>query len=776
MPTRELFGMRLREHQARILDYPQHPGLLGVSAVPGSGKTQTLALLAAELIVDGHLDTAGVAEVLVVTVQNSAVDQIAARIRKILADQGLPPVGFHVCTLHKLASDILRERYDLAGVEDGFGIIDETEARRTMQNAANVWITSHLTWWESFIPEGSERERTNVTKYWREETEKVGREVSKLCKHLRMTPDEAQALLDKAAKEGADELGDWLPMGVGLYAQYARLLQARNGLDFDDLIWRAIDALQQDTTFAANLRARWPFILEDEAQDSSPLQQMILECLAGEQQHWVRVGDPNQAINSTFTSADPRFFRQFIARPDVAKLPLAESGRSGRPIIALANYLVQWACREHPEPDIRTLAFEPQEIYPTGPGDPQANPPDEQCHIHLREQPFENTDAEATRVAEWAADYVRRHDDYTVAVLCPTQRQGSQVVEALQAVHPPVPVEDHLQSTPQTRDVARVLSTTCSYLAAPMSSSRLADLYGILVQGGYLQKAGKDTPELKTHQAWLRSLAPARLAFPREAGPLTELLPPSLHVDQVGAEALAAYARLVRRWVSASSLAIDQLLLTVAQDLFTDDADLAICHLLATSLGSAGQMHPNWRLSDYSQELREIAANCRAFGGLSLADVGYEPQKGHIVVTTLHKAKGLEWDGVFILCADNLEFPDTREGAFRDEPYFMPGRAPAVEACRLLERLDVRLRGSDQQPESVLPAQAGIQPERSLLEEARLEYIAERLRLLYVGITRARRDLSVTWSRTNGRRSVQRPAALIALQRFVNEKLAGQTV
>jgi len=47
-----------------------------------------------------------------------------------------------------------------------------------------------------------------------------------------------------------------------------------------------------------------------------------------------------------------------------------------------------------------------------------------------------------------------------------------------------------------------------------------------------------------------------------------------------------------------------------------------------------------------------------------------------------------------------------------------------------------------------------------------VEYIAERLRLLYVGITRAKRDLALTWSENNGRRRVRAATALLELRRF----------
>ena len=76
----------------------------------------------------------------------------------------------------------------------------------------------------------------------------------------------------------------------------------------------ALQALHADADFLARLQERWPYVLEDEAQDSSALQEQMLRLLTAQENNWVRVGDPNQAINTTFTSAETRFLRDFIAR------------------------------------------------------------------------------------------------------------------------------------------------------------------------------------------------------------------------------------------------------------------------------------------------------------------------------------------------------------------------------------------------------------------------------------------------------------------------------
>ena len=71
------------------------------------------------------------------------------------------------------------------------------------------------------------------------------------------------------------------------------------GLDFNDLVWTAVDLLEHHPDLCARLGRRWPIVLEDEAQDSVPLQEDLLTLLGGGRGNWIRVGDPNQAIMST---------------------------------------------------------------------------------------------------------------------------------------------------------------------------------------------------------------------------------------------------------------------------------------------------------------------------------------------------------------------------------------------------------------------------------------------------------------------------------------------
>ena len=107
--------------QQQVLAYQS--GKMGVSAVPGSGKTHTLSSLAAKIIAEGNLRRGQ--QILIVTLVNSAVDNFKQRIETFTQKRGLlPNMGYRVRTLHGLANDIVRERPDLAGLSDEFVILD----------------------------------------------------------------------------------------------------------------------------------------------------------------------------------------------------------------------------------------------------------------------------------------------------------------------------------------------------------------------------------------------------------------------------------------------------------------------------------------------------------------------------------------------------------------------------------------------------------------------------------------------------------------------------
>ncbi len=249
-------------------------GKMGISAVPGSGKTHTLSALAAQLIRSGAL--AEEQEVLIVTLVNSAVDNFESRIKKFL---GLPiPLGYRVRTLHGLAHDIVREKPAAVGLEDRFAILDEREAEFIRKEAAQAWLQAHPYDLDDYLdPQLDDSRRDWVRRQQLPDlVHSLALAFIRTAKDHRLAPEDLRRRLDEQPAP--------LPlagMGLEIYADYQRALSYRGAVDFDDLIRLALDLLESDPEYLERLRFRWPYILEDEAQDSSELQEQILRLLAG---------------------------------------------------------------------------------------------------------------------------------------------------------------------------------------------------------------------------------------------------------------------------------------------------------------------------------------------------------------------------------------------------------------------------------------------------------------------------------------------------------------
>ena len=287
------------------------------------------SLLAAELIISGVL-TEG-QEILIVTLVNSAVDNFTQRIAAhLVRHHYLPHMGYRVRTLHGLAHDILRENPAPLGLPADFQILDEHLTARLRAAAVHSYLRAHPNVLDAYLLSSISSPPPLSPLL-----DELASAIIRTAKDLTLKPSDIfSASLPRCTQRLAE-------VGAAIYADYQRALVQRGALDFDDLISLALHTLQLDDDYLTRLRQRWPYILEDEAQDSSRLQEQMLRLLAGSGGNWVRVGDPNQAIYETFTTANPQYLRNFLREAESAT-ELPESGRSTQSIIALANHLIHW--------------------------------------------------------------------------------------------------------------------------------------------------------------------------------------------------------------------------------------------------------------------------------------------------------------------------------------------------------------------------------------------------------------------------------------------------
>ncbi len=744
-------GFRPRPGQREVLAFSG--GKMGVSAVPGSGKTRTLAELAARLVREKVGDDQ---EVLVVTLVNSAVDNFRGRINESIRQYGLlPNFGYRVRTLHGLSHDIVRERPGLVGLSEDFGIIDERESDAIREEAVETWLRANPDAMDLYFSPDLEGNRAQWVKRsrWPALARDVAADFIKRAKDLQAAPEvllEHLTLLESNAGSGSTGSLPQSPslawMGAEIYADYQRSLAYRGVVDFDDLIRLALEALQRDPDYLARLQHRWPYILEDEAQDSSELQEKILRLLVGENGNWVRVGDPNQAIYNTFTNADPRFLRDYLEESNVNDVTLQESGRSQPAVIELANRLLDWAMAEHPTAEVRRRAFHHQHIKPTSPGDPQPNPPTNRAAVQLVMDDF-TPEAELRAVVDSLEGWLPAHSDRTVAVLVPRNQRGFELTDLLKQRG--IRYVELLRSTSATRQTAGVLGNLLRCLADPISARKLSTAFQVW------RRDDRDDAEANTlMETVARRIRGCRAVeaylWPHADHDWLTSLAPDLGGDEWAL--LTEFREIACRWHRAAILPIDQLILTLANDLFRQPAELALAHKLAVLLQGVADAHPTYRLPELVEELAVIARNERRFLGFASEDTGFEPPAGSVTVATMHKAKGLEWDRVYLVSVNNYSFPSgMAHDTYIAERWFVRDHLNLeAEALAQLNAL-VGLPSAES-----AGASASREPgtEGQATRQARLDYIAERLRLLYVGITRARQDLIISWN--TGRRQAEK--------------------
>jgi len=715
----------LRQSQAEVLRY--RSGWMGISAVPGSGKTWTLSQLAAKLLLT--VDLQPDQEILVVTFANSAVDNFTSRIGSLAREYGLlEGYGYRVRTLHGLAGDIIRERPELAGLGNDFGILDEEDTTAILEEIADGQLKSHedifFQLMDANLPEKKANERMHDTKNGmpRLLIDLAGSFITS-AKNAGKTPADLTSL------QKNKPVTPLFQVCLEIYHAYQERLKMLGAVDFNDLIYLAWKCLKSDPELVRHLAHRWPYILEDEAQDSSKQQQEILQILAEQTGNWVRVGDTNQAIYQSFTTADPRLLKEFIARPDVKSVDLPESGRSSQHIIDLANRLNAWVQTSHPNPDVRDALTKPF-ILPTQPGDPQQNPPSLPDSVELIAQPF-TSDEELVFLVKKTKSWLASHPHDTVAILASINARVNKIAETLKTNK--IDYVDILMNVPGvTREtigtVTHLLKLVFYPLDQKMAYKSLKVFYRHFRSDEALSKA------VDTASAWFQTQSQLEEFFyPSETDPLDELQ----FSDADSASLLADFRAAVLRWHQASYLPFDQLMLVIAQDLPLEPCELATVHKAATFIKTQVDNHPEWNPRQLIDALTDISKNERKFFSVSENQDTFNPElyKGKVVVCTCHKAKGLEWDKVFLTSVNNYDYPSGAEKDYYiSEKWFI--RDQRNLQAEILAELDILI--SDKTSSVVHPGIGKI--------ESRNQQIRDRLRLLYVGITRAKSSLTISYN------------------------------
>ena len=127
---------------------------------------------------------------------------------------------------------------------------------------------------------------------------------------------------------------------VSVYPVYEQLCNTEGVADFSELLLRTVELLQKNEAIADLQHRRFREILVDEFQDTNSIQFKFVQLMAGPQCHIMAVGDDDQSIYG-WRGADYTNMQRFMdSFENVKLLKLEENYRSGQNILDLANIII----------------------------------------------------------------------------------------------------------------------------------------------------------------------------------------------------------------------------------------------------------------------------------------------------------------------------------------------------------------------------------------------------------------------------------------------------
>lgn len=126
-----------------------------------------------------------------------------------------------------------------------------------------------------------------------------------------------------------------------VYEKYQEILRSLHCMDFDDMLVYALKGLREKPEVLQELRSRYEYWSVDEAQDNSKIQHELMQLLAGPDGNLFMVGDDDQSIYS-FRGAEPNLLLEFGRDPDVHLLVMGTNYRSDTYIVDTSRSFIEY--------------------------------------------------------------------------------------------------------------------------------------------------------------------------------------------------------------------------------------------------------------------------------------------------------------------------------------------------------------------------------------------------------------------------------------------------
>lgn len=307
MDQRDNILSQLNENQQLAVTYCDGPQL--VIAGAGSGKTRVLTYKIAWLLKNVGLNPWNI---LALTFTNKAANEMKERIGGLVGNERARYL--QMGTFHSVFARILRAESNHVGLTSNFTIYDEADSRSLIKNIVRQMGLDDKIYKPSTIHSVISMQKNRL---W-----SAGQYA------------EDGELLERDRRRN-------MPETYKIFRLYEQRLQQANAMDFDDLLVQTYRLLKKNEDIRQKYAERFKYVLVDEYQDTNYAQQQIVWLLTKENQHITVVGDDYQSIYA-FRGANINNILSFSKIYDNAKMfKLEQNYRSTQNIVAAANSLMK---------------------------------------------------------------------------------------------------------------------------------------------------------------------------------------------------------------------------------------------------------------------------------------------------------------------------------------------------------------------------------------------------------------------------------------------------
>ena len=307
MQTDENILSQLNTAQQQAVTYCDSPQL--VIAGAGSGKTRVLTFKIAYLL--NHYDLKPWS-ILALTFTNKAAREMKERIASIVGEERARYL--QMGTFHSVFSHILRVEAQAIGYNSDFTIYDETDSRSLIKNILKQMGLDDKTYKPATVHAAISMAKNH------------------LCGPAQYAADGDNLQRDMRRN---------MPETHKIFMAYQQRLRQANAMDFDDLLTETYRLLKENEEIRQKYANRFQYVLVDEYQDTNYAQQMIVELLTKDNPHVCVVGDDYQSIYA-FRGANISNILKFNKVYPTAKLfKLERNYRSTKNIVSAANSLMK---------------------------------------------------------------------------------------------------------------------------------------------------------------------------------------------------------------------------------------------------------------------------------------------------------------------------------------------------------------------------------------------------------------------------------------------------